>query len=410
MNNRVVITGVGVFAASGNTREGFWTSLLEGLSGIGPVTLFDCSDFQCRIAGEVKDFDPHDYIDPTLKPKRRMSRAAQLAVASAHDAIADAGLTVSDLQKRDNTPVVMGVSTNAMDVLERNPRPWTAVAAIPHAVTSAVSFGLGFQAQLSTVSNGCASGLDALCQATALIREGRSDLVLAGSSDAALAPYTFKAFEASRKMSLRNDSPEKACRPFDRDRDGGVAAEGAAILVLEHVEHALARGARILAEVVSFGTSADSPESREGSGLERAMRLAMANAGCGPREIDCINAHAPSDPHMDRIEVELIKRVFAERAYRIPVTSVKGNTGNPMAVGGVLQVVSAALSLYNQTVPPTANLEAPDPKCDLDHVPGQPRRTHLQRALVNAHGFGRGNTCLVLDAFKQQERPYTSAG
>ena len=401
MNNRVVITGVGVFAASGNSREGFWTSLLEGKSGVGPVTLFDCSDFQCRIAGEVKDFDSHDYIDSTLKPKRRMSRAAQLAVAAARDAIGDSGMTVADLRARESTPVIMGVSTNAMDVLDRNPRPWTAVAAIPHAVTSAISFGLGFQAQLSTVSNGCASGLDALCQGTSAIREGRSDLVLAGSSDAALAPYTFKAFEASRKMSLRNDAPERACRPFDRDRDGGVAAEGSAILVLERLEHALARGATVLAEIISFGSSADVPESREGSGLERAMRLSMANAGCGPQEIDCINAHAPSDTHMDRIEVELVKKVFDDRAYRIPVTSVKGNTGNPMAVGGVLQVISTALSLHHQTVPPTANLEIPDPKCDLDHVPGQPRHLHLKRALVNTHGFGRGNTCMILDAFNE---------
>ncbi len=399
MNNRVVITGIGVFAANGNSREAFWTSLLEGRSGIGPVTLFDCSGFKCKIAGEVKDFDPHKYIDAALRPKRRMARAAQLAVASAHEAIGDAGLSISDLQAKETVPIIMGVSTNAMDILGRDPRPWTAIAAIPHAVTSAVSFSLGFQARLSTVSNGCASGVDALCQAATEIRQGRSDLVLTGSADAALAPYTFKAFEASRKMSLRNDAPEKACRPFDRNRDGGVAAEGAAILVLENLEHALARGATIFAEIIGYGSSADSPESKEGAGIERAMRLAMANAGCAPCDIDCISAHAPSDPHMDRIEVGLIKSVFGDRAYRIPVTSVKGNTGNPMAVGGVLQIISAALSLHHQTVPPTANLEVPDPQCDLDHVAGQARRLHLSRAMVNTHGFGRGNSSILLDAF-----------
>ncbi|NQU38421.1 MAG: beta-ketoacyl-[acyl-carrier-protein] synthase family protein [Lentisphaerae bacterium] len=397
MTNRVVVTGIGVFAANGSTRDAFWDSLMAGRSGVGPVTLFDADEFKCRIAGEVKDFDPHDYIDPILKPKRRMARAAQLAIAASHDAIGDARLTVADLQARDVVPVILGVSTNAMDVLGRPPTPWTAIAAIPHAVTSAIAFGLGFQSRLSTLSNGCASGMDALWQATMEIRQGKTDLILTGSADAALSPYAFKSFEASRTMSLRNETPAKASRPFDRNRDGGVAAEGGAILVLENMEHARARGVPIYAEIVSYGSSADTPASREGSGLSIAMQMAMANAGCGPQEISCVSAHAPSDPHMDRIEVELIKQVLGSHAYRVPVTSVKGNTGNPMAVGGVLQVIAAALSLHYQTVPPTANLDTPDPQCDLDHVPGTPRRLDLRRAMINVHGFGRGNSCMLLD-------------
>jgi 3-oxoacyl-[acyl-carrier-protein] synthase II len=198
---------------------------------------------------------------------------------------------------------------------------------------------------------------------------------------------------------LRNDAPAKACRPFDRDRDGGVAAEAAAILVIENLEHALARGAPVYAEIVSYGSSADSPASREGDGMGRAMRTAMTNAGCSPQEIDCISAHAPGDPHMDRIEVDLIKQVFGDHAYRIPVSSLKGNTGNPMAVGGALQVIGSALNLHHQIVPPTANLETPDPQCDLDHVPIRARQLHLGRAMVNTHGFGRGNSCLILDAW-----------
>ncbi len=399
MKNRAVITGIGVFSACGNSRDAFWNALMEGKSGIGPVTLFDCSEFQCRIAGEVKDFDPHQYIDPTLKPKRRMARASQLSVAAAHEAVADAGLEITELQRRPETPVIMGVSTTAMDLRGRAARPWTAVAAIPHAVGSAISFGLGFQSRLTTISNGCASGLDALWQAAADIRDGKSDLILAGAGDAALSPYVHKIFDSSRKMSLRNDTPQLASRPFDRERDGGVAAEAAAVLVMEHLEHALARGATIYAEIVSYGSSADTPGSREGSGLARAMSMAMANASCGPQEIDHINAHAPSDPHMDKVEVEQIKRVMGDRAYRVPVTSVKGNTGNPMAVGGVLQVISAALSLHHQVVPPTANLRTPDPQCDLDHVPGAPRRLPIGRAMVNTHGFGRGNSSMTLDAF-----------
>ena len=400
MNNRVVITGIGVFAANGSSREAFWTSLLEGRSGIAPITLFDTDEFQCKIAGEVKDFDPHDYIDPTLKPKRRMARASQLAIAAAHNAIKDAGLTVEALKKLGEVPVYMGVSTTAMDLRERPARPWSAISGVPHAVTSAISFSLGFQARLMTISNGCASGMDAVATAAESIRRGSVDLIVAGSSDAALTPYVFKCFESSRKVSLRNDAPDKACRPFDRDRDGGVAAEAAGILIIENLQHALARGATIYAELSGYGSSADVPGDREGSGLKRAMLAAMANGACPPEQINHIDAHAPSDPHMDRIEVELIKEVFGEHAYRIPVTSIKGATGNPMAVGGVLQMIAASLSLHHQVVPATTNLEIPDPQCDLDHVIGAPRHLPMDRTMVNTHGFGRGNSCVLLDHYE----------
>ena len=223
---------------------------------------------------------------------------------------------------------------------------------------------------------------------------------MAGSSDAALTPYVFKCFESSRKVSLRNDAPGKACRPFDRDRDGGVAAEAAGILIIENLQHALARGATIYAELSGYGSSADVPGDRDGSGLKRAMLAAMANGACPPDHIHHIDAHAPSDPHMDRIEVELIKEVFGEHAYRIPVTSIKGATGNPMAVGGVLQMIAASLSLHHQVVPPTTNLEIPDPQCDLDHVIGAPRHLPMERTMVNTHGFGRGNSCVLLDHYE----------
>lgn len=399
MNNRAVITGIGVLAANGNSREEFWQSLLEGRSGVGPVTLFDAGEFQCRIAGEVKNFDPHKYIDPTLKPKRRMARATQLAIAAAYQVIEDAGLSVQELKDRGEVPVYMGVSTTAMDLRELPARPWSAISGVPHAVTSAISFSLGFQARLMTISNGCASGMDAVTAAAENIRRGATDLVLAGSSDAALTPYVFKCFESSRKVSLRNDAPEKSCRPFDRDRDGGVAAEAAGIFIIENLQHALARGATIYAELSGYGSSADIPGDREGSGLKQAMLSALANSACPPDQIDHIDAHAPSDLHMDRIEVELIKEVFGEHAYRIPVTSIKGATGNPMAVGGVLQMIATSLSLYHQVIPPTTNLEIPDPQCDLDHVSGQPRHLPMQRAMVNTHGFGRGNSCVLLERY-----------
>lgn len=394
--NQVAVTGIGVFAPNGNSPDAFWESLMEGRSGIGPVTLFDASSFSCRIAGEVKGFDPHDYIDPTLRPKRRMARASQLAIAATYQAVEDAGLETAELKEFGELPVVIGVSTAAMDIRERAPRPWSAVAGIPHAVTSAISFGLGLEARLLTVSNGCASGMDAVAVAAEEIRHGRSDVILTGSADAALTSYVFKCFESSRKMSLRNDAPAKASRPFDRDRDGGVASEAACILVLENMAQALARGARPYAEIISYGSCADLPNSKEGAGLQRAMEKALANAALRKERIDHINAHAPSDTHMDRTEVEMIKNVFGSHAYRIPVTSIKGSTGNPMAVGGVLQIVAAALSMRHDSVPPTCNLDHADPQCDLDHVSGVPRMLPIEHALVNTHGFGRGNSSLIM--------------
>ncbi len=344
----------------------------------------------------MKNFEPHDWIDPTLKPKRRMARASQLAIAATQMALADAGLSAEALRRHPSIPIVMGVSTAAMDIRERPPRPWSAVAGIPHATASAVAFGLRFQARLLTVSNGCASGLDALALAAQQVRDGHTELALAGSADAALTAYVFKCFESSRKMSMRNAEPHRASRPFDRDRDGGLAAEAGAMLIVESLEHALARGATLYAELGGYGTLADTPDTREGEGIEKAMRSALANEGCRPEQIDHVSCHAPSDPHMDRIEVQMIKQVFGPHAYRVPVTSIKGHTGNPMAVGGLLQAAAAALAMRHGLVPPTANLEHPDPQCDLDHVPGAARQAELRRILINTHGFGRGNSSLVL--------------
>jgi 3-oxoacyl-(acyl-carrier-protein) synthase len=270
---------------------------------------------------------------------------------------------------------------------------------VPHAVTSAIAFTLGFRSRLLTVSNGCASGLDAVAIAAAEIARDRADIVIAGSSDAAVTPYVFKCFEASRRVSLRNDRPREASRPFDRDRDGGVASEGAGVVILENLEHALARGATPYATIGGFGTGADYPDSPEGSGLEDAMRQALIESPLRPEHIDHISAHAPSDAHMDSYEVAAIKRIFGPHAYRVPVTSIKGNTGNPMSVGGVHQLIAAALAMRHGLVPPTANLVNPDPACDLDHVPGQPRAAQLAHVLINTHGFGRGNSALVLHGF-----------
>ena len=394
--NRAVITGIGVLAANGSGKDAFWSSLVAGKSGIGPITLFDADDLPCRIGGEVKGFDPCDYIDAGLRPGKRMSRASQLGIASTVMALADAGLSVDDLNAHRETPVFVGVSTSAMDLFAKPPTMYTASASVPHAVSSSIGYSLGIDAKLHTVSNGCASGVDAIGAGAEQIRKFNKDIVLAGSSDAAITRYVFEGFARSRMLSLHNDEPQRASRPFDRDRDGGVISEGSAIFVLENLEHALARGVHIYAEIVGYGTAADKPGSAEGEGMAAAMRKALAAALRKPSEIGCISAHAPSDRRIDILEVQLIKQVFGEYARKIPLMSVKGVTGNAMAVGGAHQVAGAALSLDHGMIPPTANLENLDPECDLDCVAGEARAALLESVLVNSHGFGRGNSSLVL--------------
>jgi len=395
--NRAVITGMGVLAPNGNSKDAYWKSLVDGRSGIGAVTLFDASDLPCRIAGEVKDFDPHRYIDPTLKPKKRMARASQFGIAATRMALDDAGLDLEALGELGEVPVVFGVSTSAMDLFANPPTMFTASASVPHAVGSAVAYTLGFDARLFTVSDGCASGLDALGVAAGEIEQGKADVVVAGSAESAITHYVFQGFARSRILSKRNDEPRKASRPFDRDRDGGVISEGAGVLILENLEHALGRGANVYAEITGYGASADPAESPPAAGMALAMRRALANACRRPEQIEHISAHAPSDAHMDRVETKLIKDVFGSHAYRIPVTSVKGATGNAMAVAGVHQFIGAALSIKHALVPPTANLENPDPECDLDCVSGSALALPLSIVLVNTHGFGRGNSSLVLE-------------
>ena len=394
--NRVVVTGMGVLAPNGIGLEEFWRTLLAGESGIGPVTLFDASDLKCQIAGEVTGFDPHKYIDPKLKPKKRMARASQFAIAATTLALEDAGLDISDLRTFREVPVVMGVSTSAMDLFAKPPTPWTAVASVPHAVSSSIGQILGFHSKLFTISDGCASGLDAVANAANMIRNGETDIVIAGSSDSAITHYVFKGFGRSRMLSTRNDAPEKASRPFDRDRDGGIVSEGAGIFIMESLEHAISRNAKQYAEIIGFGTSTDQPGTPNGSGMKEAIRFAIADALKKPDQIDAVSCHAPSDEHMDRIEVAHIKSVLGSHARNIPVFSVKGVTGNAMAVGGVHELIASALSIKHGQIPPTANLDNPDPECDLDHVPHSFRSLSLNTVLVNTHGFGHGNSSLVL--------------
>ncbi len=393
---RVVVTGMGVVAPNGIGLDAYWDSLINCKSGIGPITLFDATGLRCQISGEVRGFNPHDYIDPELKPEKRMSRASQFAIAAARMAFEDAAF---DYQNAGRIPVVMGVSTTAMDLRAQPSRPWSAVAGVPHAVGSSVAYTLGLLAELTTVSDGCASGLDAIAAASHKIMQGQFDIALAGAADSSMERYSFECFDKSRKISIRNTEPHRASRPFDLDRDGGLVAEGSGVVVLENLEHALARGAVPYAEIVGYGNAADAPRSDEGAGMEDAIKTALLNAALSPADIDMISAHAPSDPHMDVVEVNAIKRIFGDHSYKIPVTSIKGITGNALGAGCAHQFIAAVLSLKNSFVTPTANLEVPDPLCDLDHVPLTGRSQTLKYCMINTHGFGRGNSTLILKKY-----------
>ena len=391
---------MGVLAANGIGKEAFWSSILEGRSGIAPITLFDAKGLRSRMAGEVKDFDPVAYIDPALKPQRRMGRAAQLGVAAAKLALDEAALDQAVLDQAGEIPLVMGVSSSALELREKPPASWIAVMSIPHIVGSSIAFTQGLNTRSLTVSTGCASGLDAVGLAADEIRRGKADIAIAGAADSVMSRFVFECFCKSRKLSEHNEDPARASRPFDRTRDGGVAAEGAGVVVLENLEHAMARGIDPYGEITGYANSADPPQPVEGLGLETAMRMALANAARHPDQIDFINAHGPSDAHMDAIETKLIKQVLGPHAYRTPVSSIKGITGNPMGVGCMHQLIAAALSLRHNIVTPTANWTERDPACDLDYVPNTPREMACNVIMINTHGFGRGNSALILERIR----------
>lgn len=404
--NRVVITGMGVLAPNGIGLEAFWSSLLAGRSAIGPITHFDASNFKSRIAGEVKRFDPLDYIEPELRPNR-MARHTQFAYAAAMMALADAGLDMDNLELPSPTPVVIGVSTSAIDVIESvweavnggrpNRAPATAAAAaIPQAAANTIADRLGACAHAVTVSSACPSGIDAIADAAAMIRSGEAELAIAGGADAPITPIIMASFIAGGLSSLRNDEPKRASRPFDLARDSGVISEGAGVLILENLERAEARGVRGYAELGGYGKQRDLNPERPGSGLEHSMKLALANTGYSAQNIDYISAYGPGHPVLDAAEVQIIKKVFGNRAYSIPVSSIKGVTGNAMAAGGPFQIIACALAIRDHLVPPTANYEVADPACDLDFVPNRSRKVRLNSTLVNVRGLGGGASTMVL--------------
>lgn len=402
---RAVVTGIGIVAANGVGLDDFWQTVKTGVSGVGPITLFDAAKLPNRIAAEVKNFDPKRVFDASVKWKR-MSRHTLFAMAALKMALKDADWGNGLVETAQPVSVTMGVSTSAIEVVETAAnsvwkgeesrlRPWLVWASQPHAVATTLAEQIGKQVAFQTVSTACKAGADAVLNAVAAIREGRAEIAVAGGADAPITSSTCAAFSAGRLLSGRNGDPLHASRPFDRDRDGGVLGEGAGVLVLESLAHARARGARIWMEVCGGASWSDAFGTPAADGLGRCMTLALANTRLSPESIDYVCAHGPSDPVIDRVETAMIRNTLGRHAYRIPVSSIKGVTGNPLAAAGPMELIACALAMREGVVPPTANYETPDPACDLDYVP-HVRRARLDTALINVHGMGGGNTTLII--------------
>jgi 3-oxoacyl-[acyl-carrier-protein] synthase II len=403
---RVVVTGLGVVAPNGIGHHAFWNGILRRKSAIRHITRFDASQLKTQIAGEVPDFEPGAYLSG-IKTKRA-ARHTQFALVATHLALEDAALDPHACRIDFAVPVVMGVSTSAFDVIEKGTRHmprkgpdaasgFVITESLPQAVTTAICSLLKVGTVPTTLSSACPSGLDAVVNAYRQLRDGVAEFAICGGADSPLSLVPFANFANAGLASMRNDCPEKASRPFDRERDSGVISEGAGVLVLETLGHARARGARVYGEITGCASVLDPAPGVHGSGLAESMRLAVANAGRRVEAVDYICAHGPGHPEMDRVETEMIKRTFGQQAYRLPVSSIKGAIGNPLAAAGPLQVVATARCLHEGIIPPTANLEFPDPACDLDYVASGPRQARVNCALVNSHGVGGGNTSVVME-------------
>jgi 3-oxoacyl-[acyl-carrier-protein] synthase II len=405
---RVVITGVGLVTPLGTGVDKNWQALMDGRSGIGPVTRFDVSDFPTRIAGEVKDFHPEEFIEK--KEIKKMDLFIQYAVAAAKMAMDEACLPIT-ADNEDMVGVIVGVGIAGLSSIEeyhklflesrlKRVSPFFIPKLIANLAPGQISIRYGAKGINYTPTSACSSGAHAIGEAFRLIRLGEQDAMIAGGAEAALTSMGLGGFIAMKAVSSRNDPPEKASRPFDRNRDGFVMAEGAGILVLEELEQARSRGAKIYAEVVGYGTNSDAyhitAPSPEGEGAMRCIRLALRSGGIDPLEVDYINAHGTSTPYNDATETQAIKRVFGEHAARMAVSSTKSMTGHLLGAAGGVEAVYSALALHHQCLPPTINYEEPDPECDLDYVPNAPRWAPIRVALSNSFGFGGTNVCLAL--------------
>ena len=398
---------MGVLAPNGTSLEAFWQSIVTGESGIGPITSFDASEFKSRIAGEIKGFDPLQHMDPEWKP-RRMARHTQLAYTATQMALKDARVDPRTENAGVVLPISIGVSTSAMDVLERGfreltergPRgvnPGVVRNCQPQAVAHLIAEKLGVETETITISSACPSGIDAIASAASRIKSGDVDVAIAGGADSHVTPLAMASFASAGLSSFANDDPLHASRPYDAGSDSGVISEGACIVILENLDRALARGVTPYLEVTGYSAQSDCDPNEPCSGLEFTMRLALANASRDIRDIDYICAYGPGHPLLDLAEVQMVRRVFGPLADHVPVSSIKGVTGNPLAAAGPFQLVSCALAFKHNMIPPTANHETPNFGCDLDFVPKTARKAHLTCALVNVRGLGGGNSSMIVE-------------
>lgn len=412
MKKRVVVTGLGCVSPVGNNVKDTWSALLAGKSGAAPITAFDASAHKTRFAAEVKNFDAVAMFG--TRDARKMDRFTQFATAAALEALEQANLKI-DESNCDRVGILIGTGIGGIitlleqyDVLrERGPErisPFLIPMMISDSAAGNIAIRVGARGPNMSLATACASGTNSVGEAAEMIRRGAADAMIAGASEAAITPVSMAGMNVMTALSTRNDDPQKASRPFDKHRDGFLMGEGAAILILESLESAQARGANILCEFTGYGTTDDahhiSAPAENGAGAAISMSLALANAGLKPDEISYINAHGTSTVLNDKSETAAIKTVFGEQAYKIPVSSTKSMTGHLLGASGALEAVIGTLTILENILPPTINYETPDPVCDLDYVPNQSRKTTVHNVMSNSFGFGGHNGTLILSRFK----------
>jgi 3-oxoacyl-[acyl-carrier-protein] synthase II len=412
--HRVVITGLGAITPIGNTLEEYWEGLMAGRNGIDLITAFDASEHACRIGGEVKGFDPFEFI--SKKEAKRMDRFSQFAVAASKQAIADAGLIIDESNAPD-VGVMIGTGVGGLKVLEdqqtiyldKGPSrcsPFMIPMMIGNMAAGLTAIHTGAQGPNSCTVTACAAGSNAVGEGFRLVQRGYAKVMISGGTEAAITPLSYAGFASARVLSRRNDDPKHACRPFDKDRDGFVMGEGAGILILEELDHAIARGAKIYGEIVGYGMTCDAyhmtAPTPEGTGATRAIELALKDAGLAPNEVSYVNAHGTSTPANDITETKAIKRALGDQAYKILVSSTKSMTGHLLGGSGGIEAVATAMAIANDRVPPTINLETPQEGCDLDYVPNESRAHDVEVALSNSFGFGGHNVTLAFKKYRPE--------
>lgn len=413
MKRRVVVTGLGLVTPVGNTVEAAWDALMRGESGVDYIKRFDTEKFSVKFAAEVKNFDPLEFIDK--REARRMGAFSHFAIAASDEAVKNSGLQIDDSNaEMVGTYISSGIGDfwaierEHEKLLAQGPdrvSPFFIVSAIVNLAAGNVSIRHGAKGPNSATATACSAGAHAIGDSFKIIQRGDADAMICGGAESAITPMSVSGFASMRALSTRNNDPVHASRPFDAERDGFVIGEGAGILILEELEFAKARGARIYAELVGYGMSADAfhvtMPDETGSGAIRVMTKAMKDAGISPEQIGYINAHGTSTPYNDKFETLAIKQAFGDHAYNLAVSSTKSMTGHALGAAGGIEAVISVLAIHNNTLPPTTNYKTPDPDCDLDYIPNEPRQKSVEYALSNSFGFGGTNACLIFKRFDE---------